>query len=87
MTTTYVPQYSTYRHRPANTSPTWPEKQASLILSLRDMSNPPTRTPDCDIRALDPEFHIHARWTDPDLVRALVGVWLLTRSEIFGARH
>lgn len=79
MAATYTPHYTRphshpntqhHHHRPT----TWPETQAALILTLRDISNPPRKSPDADVRALDEDRQIHARWTDPDLVDALVGV-------------
>ena len=77
MSSTYTPQYCTYP-QPTARNPTWPEKQADLILSLRDVSNPPAKTPDPDVRNLHPDSQIHVRWTDPDLVRALVRIFIST---------
>ena len=62
------PRLSTH-HRPSS----WSEHQAALILSLRDVTNPPTKTPDPDVRDFDVDRQIHARWTDPGIVDALVG--------------
>ncbi|KAF6229745.1 hypothetical protein HO173_011261 [Letharia columbiana] len=70
MSSTYTPQYCTYP-QPTARNPTWPEKQADLILCLRDVSKPPAKIPDPDVRNLHPDSQIHVRWTDPDLVRAL----------------
>ena len=67
-----LPRLSTH-HRPSS----WPEHQAALILSLRDVSNPPTNIPDADVRDFDVDKQIHARWTDPGIVDALVGAFLL----------
>ena len=66
------PRLSTH-HRPT----TWPEHHAALILGLRDVTNPPTKTPDPDVRDFDVDRQIHARWTDPGIVDALVGAFLL----------
>lgn len=82
MATTYKPHYSTYPHPSTRHNPTWPETQANIILSLRDVSNPPAKTPDADVQGLDAELQIHARWTDPDLVEALVRISLPTQSRM-----
>ncbi|CAF9911639.1 MAG: hypothetical protein ALECFALPRED_007418 [Alectoria fallacina] len=76
MSSTYHPRYSI--HPPLTTTtttttvpPTWAETQAELILSYRDISTPPAKKPGPDVRDLDAEKQVHAKWTDPDLVKAL----------------
>ena len=71
MSSDYKPFFSTHRQLPTR-NPTWSEQQASFILSLRDVYNPPRRIPDFEVQNFDAEMQIHARWTDPDLVWALV---------------
>ena len=76
MSSDYKPLYSTHRQLTTR-NPTWPEQQASMILSLRDIYNPPRSIPDREVQNLDADKQIHARWTDPDLVWALVSEILL----------
>ena len=77
MVSTYRPPFHnpstqprlTTHHRPT----TWPEHHAALILGLRDVTTPPTKIPGPDVRDFDIDRQIHARWTDPGIVDALVG--------------
>ena len=77
MSTTYKPRFRsppTYPRLSTHQRPsTWSEHHAALILSLRDVSSPPTKTPDPDVRDFDVNRQIHARWTDPGIVDAMVG--------------
>lgn len=72
MSPNYKPQNPAHRRLPPRNT-TWPEQQANLILGLRDMCGVACNTPDSVVEEFDADRQIHARWTDPDLVSALVG--------------
>ena len=59
----------------------WSENQAALILDLRDIFLPRTKIPDPDVQKFDVKRQIHARWTDPGLMDALVSAFPL---ELYG---
>lgn len=85
MARTYKSHYSPYIHPHLNNgcpTPTWSQTQAKWILSLRDISTPPTKTPNTDIQRLDPDRQIHAMWIDTDryLESALVRADLICRA-------
>ena len=81
MSTTYRPRFyapSTQPRLSTHQRPTsWSEHHAALILSFRDVSTPRTKILDAGVRDFDVNRQIHARWTDPGIMDALVGAFLL----------